>query len=110
MILHFIRHCIKIKLMKKLLLTLLLLGSILPSVEAGVSPEGIPRRPRNFSPEGRLRPRKPRCKTNGKVTVCTMPRHRKKCTRFNPCIPRDYYRPNPPRRIPMPLKYNLPNG
>ena len=110
MILHFIRHCIKIKLMKKLLLTLLLLGSILPSVEAGVSPEGIPRRPRNFSPEGRLRPRKPRCKTNGKVTVCTMPRHRKKCTRFNPCIPRDYYRPNPPRRIPMPLRYNLPNG
>ena len=101
MISHFIRHCIKIKLMKKLLLTLLLLGSILPSVEAGVSPEGIPRRPRNFSPEGRLRPRKPRCKTNGKVTVCTMPRHRKKCTRFNPCIPRDYYRPNPPRRIPM---------
>ena len=96
--------------MKKLLLTLLLLGSILPSVEAGVSPEGIPRRPRNFSPEGRLRPRKPRCKTNGKVTVCTMPRHRKKCTRFNPCIPRDYYRPNPPRRIPMPLRYNLPNG
>ena len=90
MILHFIRHCIKIKLMKKLLLTLLLLGSILPSVEAGVSPEGIPRRPRNFSPEGRLRPRK--------------------CTRFNPCIPRDYYRPNPPRRIPMPLRYNLPNG
>ena len=96
--------------MKKLLLTLLLLGSILPSVEAGVSPEGIPKRPRNFSPEGRLRPRKPRCKTNGKVTVCTMPRPRKKCTRFNPCIPRDYYRPSPPRRIPMPLKYNLPNG
>jgi len=39
-----------------------------------------------------------------------MPRPRKKCTRFNPCIPRDYYRPSPPRRIPMPLKYNLPNG
>ena len=96
--------------MKKLLLTLLLLGSILPSVEAGVSPEGIPKRPRNFSPEGRLRPRKPRCKTDGQVTVCKMPRPRKKCTRFNPCIPRDYYRPNPPRRIPMPLKYNLPNG
>ena len=112
MILHFIRHCIKIKLMKKLLLTLLLLGSILPSVEAGVSPEGIPRRPRNFSPEGRLRPRKPRCKTDGKVTVCKMPRipRPRKCTRFNPCIPRDYYRPNPPRRIPIPLRYNLPNG
>ena len=87
--------------MKKLLLTLLILGSILPSVEAGVSPEGIPRGSRNFFPEGRNRPRKPRCKTDGKVTVCTMPRPRKKCTRFNPCIPRDYYRPNPPRIIPM---------
>ena len=87
--------------MKKLLLTFLILGSILPSVEAGVSPEGIPRGQRNFFPEGRNRPRKPRCKTNGKVTVCTMPRPRKKCTRFNPCIPRDYYRPNPPRIIPM---------
>ena len=110
MIPHFIRHCIKIKLMKKLLLTFLLLGSILPSVEAEVSPEGIPRRPRNFSPEGRLRPRKPRCKTDGQVLLSKMPRPRKKCTRFNPCIPRDYYRPSPPRRIPMPLKYNLPNG
>ena len=94
--------------MKKLLVLFLLLGSILPSailpsVEAGVSPEGIPRRPRNFSPEGRTRPRKPRCKTDGKVTVCRMPRPRK-CTRLNPCIPRDYYRPNPPRRIPMPLR------
>ena len=87
--------------MKKLLLTFLILGSILPSVEAGVSPEGIPKRPRNFSPEGRLRPRKPRCKSDGLVTVCKMPRPRKKCTRFNPCIPRDYYRPNPPRRVPM---------
>ena len=91
--------------MKKLLVLFLLLGSIipsaiLPSVEAGVSPEGIPRRPRNFSPEGRPRPRKPRCKTQGKVVVCRMPRPRK-CTRFKPCIPRDYYRPNPPRRIPM---------
>ena len=102
MILHFIRHCIKIKLMKKLLLTLLLLGSILPSVEAGVAPEGIPRRPRNFSPEGRLRPRKPRCKTNGKVTVCKMPKpHKKKCTRKRPCVPPGYYRPIPPIRIPM---------
>ena len=87
--------------MKKLLLTFLLLGSILPSVEAGVSPEGIPRRPRNFSPEGRLRPRRPSCKTDCQVTVCKMPRPRKKCTPWKPCIPRDYYRPNPPRRIPM---------
>ena len=90
--------------MKKLLLTLLLLGSILPSVEAGVSPEGIPRGSRNFFPEGRNRPRKPRCKEQGGVVVCKMPRPRKKCTRFNPCIPRDYYRPNPPRIIPMPLR------
>ena len=95
--------------MKKLLITFLLLGSIIPSVEAGVSPEGIPRSQRNFSPEGRPRTRKPRCKTNGKVTVCTMPRPRK-CTLRRPCVPRDYYRPHPPRRIPMPIKYNLPNG
>ena len=95
--------------MKKLLITFLLLGSIIPSVEAGVSPEGIPRSQRNFSPEGRPRTRKPRCKTNGKVTVCTMPRPRK-CTLRRPCVPRDYYRPNPPRRIPMPIRYNLPNG
>ena len=91
------------KLMKKLLLTFLILGSILPSVEAGVSPEGIPRSPRNFFPEGRNRPRKPRCKTNGQVTVCKMPRPRK-CTIRRPCVPRDYYRPSPPRRIPMPLR------
>ena len=91
------------KLMKKLLLTFLLLGSILPSVEAGVSPEGIPRGSRNFFPEGQPRPRKPRCKTNGKVTVCRMPKPRpRKCTVRRPCIPRDYYRPHP--RIPMPLR------
>ena len=86
--------------MKKLLLTLLLLGSIIPSVEAGVSPEGIPKRPRNFSPEGRPRPRK-RCKEHGGVVVCKVPRPRKKCTPWKPCIPRGYYRPNPPRIIPM---------
>ena len=93
------------KLMKKLLLTFLILGSILPSVEAGVSPEGIPRspRPRNVFPEGRPRPRKPRCKDNGKIVVCRMPKPRK-CTVRRPCIPRDYYRPNPPRVIPMPLR------
>ena len=95
--------------MKKLLVLFLLLGSILPSVEAGVSPEGIPKRPRDHYPEGRHRPRK-RCKTDGKVVVCRMPRPRKKCTPWKPCIPRGYYRPNPPRRVPMPLKYNLPNG
>ena len=86
--------------MKKLLITFLLLGSIIPSVEAGVSPEGIPRSSRNFSPEGRPRTRKPRCKEHRGVVVCKMPRPRK-CTRFRPCIPRGYYRPNPPRVIPM---------
>ena len=91
------------KLMKKLLVLFLLFGSILPSVEAGVSPEGIPRGSRNAFPEGRPRTRKPRCKTHGKVTVCKMPRPRK-CTVRRPCIPRDYYRPSPPRRIPMPLR------
>ena len=71
-----------LKLMKKLLITFLLLGSIIPSVEAGVSPEGIPRR------------RKPRCRTDGPVVVCTMPRKRR-CTLRRPCIPRGYYRPVP---------------
>ena len=91
------------KLMKKLLVVFLLLGSILPSVEAGVSPEGIPRGQRNFFPEGRNRPRKPRCKVDGQIVVCKMPRPRK-CTVRRPCVPRDYYRPSPPRRIPMPLR------
>ena len=67
--------------MKKLLLTLLLLGSIIPSVEAGVSPEGIPRR------------RRPRCRVDGPVVVCKMPR--KRCTLRRPCIPRGYHRPVP---------------
>ena len=92
--------------MKKLLLTLLLLGSILPSVEAGVSPEGIPKRPRDFSPEGRPRPRK-RCKEHGGVVVCKVPRPRKKCTIRRPCVPPGYYRPTPPR-YPMPTLPNPP--
>ena len=74
--------------MKKLLVLFLLLGSIIPSAEAGVSPEG------------RHRPRK-RCRTDGQVVVCRMPR-KPKCTRRRPCIPRGYYRPSPPRS-PMPL-------
>ena len=93
--------------MKNLLLTLLLLGSILPSVEAGVSPEGIPRGSRNAFPEGRPRTRKPRCKTHGKVTVCKMPRPRKKCTIRRPCVPPGYYLPTPPRD-PMPTLPNPP--
>ena len=66
----------------------LILGTVLPSsvfvpsVEAGVSPEGINRR------------RKPRCRNNGNVVVCKMPRKRR-CTIRRPCIPRDYYRPVP---------------
>ena len=71
-----------LKLMKKLLITFLLLGTLLPSAEAGVSPEGIPRR------------RNPRCRTAGPVVVCTMPRKRR-CTLRRPCIPRGYYRPVP---------------
>ena len=89
--------------MKKLFLLFLIAGTILPSftsipsAEAGSSPEGIPRRPRNFSPEGRHRPRKPRCKTHGKVVVCKMPRPRpRKCTIRSPCVPPGYYRPTPP--------------
>jgi len=76
---------------KKLFSTFLLIGLLFPViVEAGVSPEGIRRR-------------RPRCKPHGQVVVCRMPRE-PKCTRRRPCIPRDYYRPNPPRRIPMPLR------
>ena len=92
--------------MKKLFLLFLITGTILPSftsipsAEAGFSPEGIPKRPRNFSPEGRPRPRK-RCKTDGKVVVCRVPRKPRKCTLRRPCIPRGYYRPNPPI-YPMP--------
>ena len=79
------------KLMKKLLVLFLLFGTLLPSAEAGVSPEGI-RRPR------------PRCRTHGQVVVCKMPRPRKRrCTIQRPCIPRGYYRPSPPRS-PMPLR------
>jgi len=74
----------------------------MPSAEAGVSPEGIPRKPRNFLPEGRHRPHKPRCRTHGSVVVCKMPRKRK-CTIQRPCIPKGYYRPSPPRVIPMSL-------
>ena len=85
--------------MKKVLTLLLIVGAIIPSIsplsaEAGVSPEGVHRR------------RRPRCKSRGGVTVCSMPR-RRKCTIRRPCIPRDYYRPNPPRLVPlspMPLR------
>ena len=46
--------------------------------------------------------KKPRCRREGKVVVCKMPRpHKKKCTRKRPCVPSAYYRPAPPIRIPM---------
>ena len=86
---------------KKVFSTFLLLGLLLPTItEAGFSPEGNPNRPRDYYPEGRPRKRKPRCKSSGGVTVCRMPKPRK-CTRKKPCIPKDYYRPMPPKVIPM---------
>ena len=76
------------KLMKKLLVLFLLFGTLLPSAEAGVSPEGIHRK------------RKPRCRTHGEIVVCKMPRKRK-CTIQRPCIPRGYYRNNPVPLMPL---------
>ena len=79
--------------MKKLFSVLLLIGLLFPTItEAGVSPEGI----------NRPRKRKPRCKRSGGVVVCRMPKPRKprRCG-IMPCIPPGYYRPNPPKFIPM---------
>ena len=76
--------------MKRLFSTLLLIGLLFPTItEAG------------FSPEGRNKPKKPRCKGSGGVVVCRMPRKPRKCTIRKPCIPKGYYRQNPPRVIPM---------
>ena len=87
--------------MKKLFSTFLLLGLLFPTItEAGVSPEGNPNRPKNHFPEGRPKKKK-RCKGSGGVTVCRMPRKPKKCSLKRPCVPPKYYRPNPPRFIPM---------
>ena len=86
--------------MKKLFSTFLLIGLLFPTIiEAGVSPEGNPNRPRNYSPEGKPRKKK-RCKGSGGVTVCRVPKP-KKCSRKRPCVPPKYYRPNPPKYIPM---------
>ena len=73
--------------MIKILTSLLLLTILTPSVEAGVRKEE-----RN----------RPRCRTNRGVTVCRMPRVRRprRCG-VMPCIPPGYYRPNPPRVVPM---------
>ena len=90
MISHFTYHCILDSiLMKKLLVLFLLLGSLLPSAEAGVSSEGI---------------RRKRCKTDGKVTICRLPKPRKCGSRKRPCIPPGYYRPSPPFIIGGPLR------
>tara|TARA_A100001515_G_scaffold141840_1_gene139408 strand:- start:578 stop:841 length:264 start_codon:yes stop_codon:yes gene_type:complete len=84
---------------KKVFSTFLLIGLLFPTItEAGVSPEGRPNRPRNYFPEGK--PRKKKCKGSGGVLVCRVPK-RKKCTIKRPCIPKGYYRNNPPRLIPM---------
>ena len=84
---------------KKVFSTFLLIGLLFPTItEAGVFPEGNPNRPRNYIPEGK--PRRKRCKKGQGVVVCTVP-NRKKCTIKRPCIPKGYYRKNPPRIIPM---------
>ena len=73
--------------MKKIFITFLLLGLLLPTItEAG----------------GKYKRKKPRCKDNGSVVVCRMPKPRKprRCG-IMPCIPPGYYRPNPPKFIPM---------
>ena len=77
--------------MKKLISTIFAIGLFLPVVaEAGAFREGVPKR------------RKPRCKGSGGVMVCRMPKHRKpKRCGIMPCIPPGYYRPMPPRIIPM---------
>ena len=86
--------------MKKIFSAFLLIGLLFPTItEAGSSP-GNPNRPRNYSPEGR--PRKKRCKSSGGVVVCRLPRRRKpKRCGIMPCIPPGYYRPMPPRIVPM---------
>ena len=86
--------------MKKIISTIFAIGLFLPVVaEAGFSPEGRPNRPRDHYPEGQPRKKK-RCKKSGGVVVCRMPK-RKKCTIKRPCVPKGYYRPNPPKFIPM---------
>ena len=77
--------------MKKLITTIFAISLFLPVVaEAGVSSEGV------------NRPRKKRCKGSGGVVVCRLPKPRKpKRCGIMPCIPPGYYRPMPPRVIPM---------
>ncbi len=86
---------------KKVFSTFLLIGLLFPTItEAGFSPEGNPNRPKNYFPEGRPKKKK-RCKGSGGVMVCRLPRKPKKCSLKRPCVPPKYYRPSPPRVIPM---------
>ena len=65
--------------MKKLLISLLFLSVIVPSTVES----------------------KPRCKIQGKVTVCRLPKPPRKCgSRKRPCIPPGYYHPSPPLYVP----------
>ena len=41
-----------------------------------------------------------KCKSKGGITVCRLSKP-KKCTKRRPCIPKGYYRPNPPIFTPM---------
>ena len=85
---------------KKVFSIFLFIGLLFPVIaEAGFSPEGNTNRPKNYFPEGRPRKKK-RCKGSGGVTVCRMPKP-KKCSKKRPCVPPKYYRPNPPKFIPM---------
>ena len=87
---------------KKVFSIFLFIGLLFPVIaEAGFSPEGNTNRPKNYFPEGRPRKKK-RCKGSGGVTVCRMPKPRKpKRCGIMPCIPKGYYRPMPPKVIPM---------
>ena len=74
--------------MKKLFSIFLLIGLLFPIIaEAGFTSQGV------------NKPKK-RCRESGGVLVCRVPK-RKKCTIKRPCIPKGYYRKNPPRVIPM---------
>ena len=85
---------------KKVFSIFLFIGLLFPVIaDAGFSPEGNTNRPKNYFPEGRPRKKK-RCKGSGGVTVCRMPKP-KKCSKKRPCVPPKYYRPNPPKFIPM---------
>ena len=76
---------------KKVFSTFLLIGLLLPTItEAGAFRGKEPKR------------RKPKCRQDRGVVVCRMPKPRKpKRCGIMPCIPKGYYRPMPPKVIPM---------